>query len=73
MASPAQVKALNAAMMGLGIKEREAKLAWISDRVGHVVTSSKNLTADEAHACISAAHAGEVSPDHVDGVYGDTR
>lgn len=63
MASPAQVKALNAAMTGLGIKDREEKLAWISDRIGRVVASSKDLTSDEAHTCISAAAAGEVSPE----------
>lgn len=47
-ATRAQVTALNAAMTDLGITDRASKLAFLSDQVGHEITSSSHLTKVEA-------------------------
>ena len=47
-ATRAQVTALNAAMTDLGITDRDSKLRFLSDQVGHEIGSSKELTKREA-------------------------
>ena len=45
---PGVINALNAAMTGLGITDRASELAFLSDQVGHEITSSSHLTKIEA-------------------------
>lgn len=60
-ASPGEVKALNTAITGkLGIKDRDAKLAWISEMVGRAVESSKDLTSAECRRLTESAKAGVI-------------
>lgn len=53
-ASAEQIKALCAAMNGLGIKDREDVLAWCAEVIGHPIASRKDLTVAECHTCINA-------------------
>ena len=53
-ASAEQIKALCAAMNGLGIKDREDVLAWCAEVVGHPIASRKDLTVAECSKCIDA-------------------
>ena len=53
-ASAEQIKALCAAMNGIGIKDREDVLSWCAERIGHSIASRKDLTAAECSACIDA-------------------
>jgi hypothetical protein len=46
--SDAQLKALNAGLTGLGIKDREVKLATVSQIIDREIESSKDLTRAEA-------------------------
>jgi len=55
LATPAQVKALNAALTDMKIKERTAKLAWISREVNREVKSSKDLSLVECSHLIDRA------------------
>lgn len=57
-ASPAQVRALAIAIKEAGVAE-DARLEWISQHVGRVVKSSKDLTADEASRLIDEAKAAK--------------
>jgi len=61
-ASAEQIKALCAAMNGIGIKDREDVLAWCTERVGHPITSRKDLTVVECSACIEATKAQIAAP-----------
>lgn len=47
-ATAKQVTAINALMTDMGIKDRADKLAWLSDQIGRVIASSKEMTKDEA-------------------------
>lgn len=47
-ATRAQITKLNIQMKELGIEDRETKLAWLSDQIGRVITSSNEMTKDEA-------------------------
>lgn len=51
-ATAPQITKLNIAMKELGIEDRDAKLAWLSDQIGRAIASSKDLTKDEAHRVI---------------------
>jgi hypothetical protein len=54
--TPAQLRALHAAMSVAGIVERDDRLAYTSSVIGRDVTSSKELTAGEASAILDALH-----------------
>ena len=54
-ASPEQIKALCAAMSGIGIKDREDVLAWCEERIGRKIGSRKDLTTPECSNLIDAA------------------
>lgn len=56
-ASPEQIKALCAAMNGIGIKDREDVLSWCEERIGRKVGSRKDLTAPECSKLIDDAKA----------------
>jgi len=47
-ATRAQITRLNVTMKEMGIEDRETKLAWLSDQIGRVIASSKEMTKDEA-------------------------
>lgn len=57
-ASAPQVTAVNAVMTTLGIADRESKLAWLAAELGRPITSSKDLTAAEAHRILDT-HGGQ--------------
>jgi hypothetical protein len=64
LASPAEVKALNAAITtSLGIRDREEKLKWIGGMLGYAVGSSKDIPSRSVSGLIAAAQAGEVPTD----------
>jgi hypothetical protein len=65
LATPNQVKALNIAIKALDLAnladgEGDPRLAWISGMLGRQVTSSKEMTSDEASKLIGAAKNGEM-------------
>lgn len=51
--SPRQLKALQAAIRGIGIDDRQERLEWLSARVGRRVGSTKELTFGEAGELLS--------------------
>jgi hypothetical protein len=53
--SPAQTRALHAALRDAELTERADRLAFAAAAVGHPVTSSKDLTRDEVSTVIDAA------------------
>lgn len=55
--SPEQLTKLGASFTDNGIKEREARLAYVATVVGHAVESSKDLTMAEAGDVINALAA----------------
>jgi len=55
----ARLKDLNALMEGQGVTEPAGKLAWISNRVGRPIKSSKELTADEVEALLTERQPGQ--------------
>ena len=61
-ASAEQIKALCAAMNGIGIKDREDVLAWCAERIGHPIASRKDLTVAECSACIDATKMQTATP-----------
>ena len=54
MASAPQLTKMGASFTDNGIKDRDARLAFVSNVVGHEVASSKDLTISEAGAVIDA-------------------
>lgn len=48
LATPGQVRAIATYLTSLGIKARPDRLAWLSDRIGRTLGSSKELTRAEA-------------------------
>lgn len=52
--TPAQLTKLGASFTDNGIKDRDARLAFVATIVGHEVTTSKDLTTREAGAVIDA-------------------
>jgi phage recombination protein Bet len=58
-ASPTQVRSLAGALGKLGLGEKDSRLAWISERVGRTVASSKELTGEEVEALLAQARGGE--------------
>lgn len=62
-ASPAQIKALHAALAAAGYGTREDKLAFCADLVGRELGSSKDLTADEVSRCLDVLKADTPAPD----------
>lgn len=52
--TPAQSKALHASFRDLGIEDRDDRLAYVSQIVGRIVASSKEITRDEASDVIDA-------------------
>ncbi len=53
----AQTKALGAAFSGIGIRDRDERIAFISNAIGRQVTSSQELTKDEASQVFNAIDA----------------
>lgn len=49
-----QSRALHAALNTAGIKDRDAKLAWISATIGRTVDTTKTLTRNELSRCLDA-------------------
>ena len=52
----AQSAALHASFNGAGVTERTARLAYCRNLIGRDITSSSELTRDEASRCIDALH-----------------
>lgn len=50
--TPQQMTALSVAFREAGIEDRDEKLAYVADKIGRKVSSSKELTKDEASALI---------------------
>lgn len=57
--SPAQIKAMGAAMTRLGMTDRAVALAYVGDVVQREITSRKDLTKDEASKVIRSLLADE--------------
>ncbi len=55
--TPGQLKALHASLRDLGITDREDGLSYISQTIGRIVASTKELAATEASAVIDAIKA----------------
>lgn len=51
--SPRQLQALQAAIHGIGVSDRQERLEWLSAQVGRRVCSTKDLTFDEARELLS--------------------
>ena len=58
-ATQAQVQKLAILLGERGVDDRDARLAFISDRVGRPIASSKDLDTAEASALINALEQGE--------------
>jgi len=65
-----QVTALNAAVTARGIAERDAKLAFLSGQVGRELSSSSDLTKDEASKVLDALTAEPAPADEPDVIEG---
>ena len=46
--SPRQLQALQTAIQGIGIRERQERLEWLSGQTGRAIGSTKELTFEEA-------------------------
>lgn len=46
--SPRQLQALQTAIQGIGISERQERLEWLSGQTGRIIGSTKELTFEEA-------------------------
>ena len=57
-----QLTKLHILLTEQGMGEREASLAYISDRLDRVITSSKEITKAEAHRCIESLTAVAEAP-----------
>lgn len=51
--SPRQLQALQIAIQGIGISERQERLEWLSGQTGRTIGSTKELTFDEANRLLS--------------------
>lgn len=52
--SPRQLQALQIAIQGIGISERQERLEWLSGQTGRTINSTKELTFDEAGRLLSS-------------------
>ena len=52
--SPRQLQALQIAIQGIGISERQERLEWLSGQTGRAIGSTKELTFEEAKRLLSA-------------------
>lgn len=74
MASGAQLTALNAALGGIGITERNARITWAAEQVSRQLGSTKDLTRAEASRLIDALpKGGSESPGLTDALAGQIR
>lgn len=66
--SPAQVKALHAALSDAGLGTRDDKLRFCSDVVGRQIESSSDLSAEEVSACLDVLKGSTPEPPEDDGI-----
>lgn len=64
-ATPAQLKAVHAALTGMGIKERDRGLGLLGGMIGRPITSTKELTRAEAHRIIDSLNEPD-DPEEID-------
>ena len=59
--SPRQLQALQIAIQGIGINDRQERLEWLSSQTGRTINTTKDLTFAEANRLLS--HLNEDSSD----------
>lgn len=63
--SPRQLQALQIAIQGIGIRDRQERLEWLSLQIGRRVASTKEVTFEEAKSLLSSLNGKPDKPEEI--------